>query len=169
MIALARSDVSGLMYHCDKRDVAVSADNCPALIRMQERSCTLVRNRNVTNNHIGNRTEDVRPDSSDGHRCPWCGSQDTVFVQRGFVGPTDDRNQHLTCRRCNRLTYEIVSRTPRDMRLGQFQVGDFWRDSARQTKYVITRILKVGVNETLLYVKPVVRPEASELPQPGSH
>lgn len=88
--------------------------------------------------------------------CPWCTSTDTRLVQRGFVGPTDERDQYFTCNACKRLTYEIVSRTVRDMRLGQFRAGGTFRDSARQTKYTISRVLKVGFNELLLYVKPIV-------------
>jgi hypothetical protein len=76
------------------------------------------------------------------------------------VGPTDDRNQYLTCNACDRLTFEIISKTVRDMRVGQFRVGGSYRDAARQTKYTITRVLKVGMNECLLYVKPVVRAES---------
>jgi hypothetical protein len=84
-------------------------------------------------------------------------------VQRGFIGPTDDRNQYLTCNTCDRITFEIISKTVRDMRVGQFRVGGTYRDAARQTKYTITRILKVGMNESLLYVKPVIRTD------PDSH
>lgn len=90
--------------------------------------------------------------------CPWCGSDDTVHSPRGFVGTSNDRDQYLTCRRCGRVTWEIVSRTTRDMRMGQFQAGDIWRDHTQQTKYVITRVLRAGANETLLYVRPVLRP-----------
>ena len=82
-----------------------------------------------------------------------------MYVQRGFVGPTDDRNQYLVCNRCDRLTFEIISKTVRDMRVGQFRVGGNYRDPMRQTKYTITRVLKVGMNECLLYVKPVIRGE----------
>jgi transposase-like protein len=89
-------------------------------------------------------------------QCPWCDSFNTRFVQRGFTGPTDERDQYFTCNDCGRLTYEIVSRTVRDMRLGQFRAGGLFRDSARQTKYTISRVLKVGMNEFLLYVKPVL-------------
>jgi len=89
-------------------------------------------------------------------RCPWCDSLNTRFVQRGFTGPTDERDQYFTCNDCGRLTYEIVSRTVRDMRLGQYRAGGLFRDSARQTKYTINRVLKVGMNEFLLYVKPIV-------------
>lgn len=93
--------------------------------------------------------------------CPWCGSSDVVRVQRGFVGPTDERNQYLTCNACDRLTFEIISKTVRDMRVGQFRVGGTYRDPASQTKYTITRVLKVGMNECLLYVKPLMRSESS--------
>ena len=101
-------------------------------------------------------------------RCPWCNSGDTHHTLRGYVGPSNDRDQYLTCNQCRRVTYEIVSRTPRDIRMGQFQVGDIWRDHARQTKYVITRILKAGASETLLYVRPIVRPDADPVSLPGS-
>lgn len=100
------------------------------------------------------------PSRSEDRRCPWCGSTDTRLVQRGFVGPTDERDQYFTCRSCDRLTYEIVSRTMRDMRLGQFRAGGTFRDSARQTKYHINRVLKVGMNEFLLYLKPITRQPA---------
>ena len=89
-------------------------------------------------------------------QCPWCDSTNTRLVQRGFTGPTDERDQYFTCNDCGRLTYEIVSRTMRDMRLGQYRAGGTFRDSARQTKYTISRVLKVGMNEFLLYVKPIV-------------
>lgn len=92
--------------------------------------------------------------------CPWCGSSDAVRVQRGFVGPTDDRNQYLRCNACNRLTFEIISKTVRDMRVGQFRVGGTYRDTASQTKYTIIRVLKVGMNECLLYVKPLTHTES---------
>lgn len=104
---------------------------------------------------------------SDERRCPWCGSTDTHFVHRGFVGPTDERDQYFTCRSCDRLTYEIVSRTMRDMRLSQFQAGGIFRDSARQTKYHINRVLKVGMNEFLLYLKPITRQPAESVRQRG--
>lgn len=87
--------------------------------------------------------------------CPWCGSSNTSFFKRGLTGPTDERDQYVTCHDCGRLTYEIVSRTSRDMRLGQFRAGGTFRDNARQTKYTISRVLKVGINEFLLYVKPI--------------
>ncbi len=90
-------------------------------------------------------------------QCPWCHSHDVVLTQRGFTGPTDERDQYITCNNCKRLTYEIISRNTRDMRMGQYQTGGTYRDTRRQTKYDITRVLKVGSNEFLLYVKPIVR------------
>lgn len=95
--------------------------------------------------------------------CPWCGSSNTVFYKRGLTGPTDERDQYFTCEDCGRRTYEIVSRTSRDMRVGQFRVGGSFRDNARQTKYTIIRVLKVGMNEVLLYLKPIVpRPDEAD-------
>jgi transposase-like protein len=117
----------------------------------QQRSPALIRSGSDPSEAGGS------PSRSEGRRCPWCGSTDTRFVQRGFVGPTDERDQYFTCRNCDRLTYEIISRTMRDMRLGQFRAGGTFRDSARQTKYHINRVLKVGMNEFLLYLKPITR------------
>lgn len=96
--------------------------------------------------------------------CPWCGSDRTVHQPRGFAGPSDNRDQYLTCRHCGRVTWEIVSRSTRDMRLGRFKVGDTWWDHTRQTRYVITRILRAGAAETLLYVQPVLHPVSSGRP-----
>lgn len=92
-----------------------------------------------------------------GRECPWCTSQRTKLVQRGFTGPTDERDQYLTCDGCGRMTLEIVSKTMREVRVGQFRAGGTYRDSLRQTKYTINRVLKVGMNEYLLYLKPIVR------------
>jgi len=88
-------------------------------------------------------------------------------VQRGLTGPTDERDQYFVCHDCDRVTYEIFSRSNRDMRVSQFRVGGSVRDSATQTKYLIQRVLKVGMNEYLLYVKPVTRREP-ESDDPGS-
>jgi uncharacterized Zn finger protein len=89
--------------------------------------------------------------------CPWCSSRRVRLVQRGFTGPTDERDQYLACDGCGRVALEIVSKTTREMRVGQYRVGGVYRDTANQTKYTIQRVLKVGVNEHLLYLKPIVR------------
>ena len=83
-------------------------------------------------------------------------------MQRGLTGPTDERDQYIVCNKCNRITYEIMSRSNRDMRVSQFRTGSTVRDNATQTKYTINRVLKVGVNEYLLYVKPIIRRESSD-------
>jgi hypothetical protein len=87
--------------------------------------------------------------------CPWCGSHDTVLVQRGYTGPTDEINQYFHCKTCSRVTYEIVSKTVREMRLGRFHTGGVYKDMAHQTRYQVNRVLKVGINEYLLYLKPL--------------
>lgn len=96
------------------------------------------------------------PATSVNRTCPWCGGTDTTFYKRGLVGATDERDQFIRCNECGKLTYEIVSRTSRDARVGQFRPGAQFRDHARQTRYVIQRVLKVGINEVLLYVKPIL-------------
>jgi DNA-directed RNA polymerase subunit RPC12/RpoP len=100
--------------------------------------------------------EREEPTNENARQCPWCGSRNTTFYKRGLTGPTDERDQYITCNDCGRLTYEIVSRTSRDMRVGQFRAGGTFRDNARQTKYTISRVLKVGLNEFLLYLKPIL-------------
>lgn len=96
-------------------------------------------------------------DRGDQRQCPWCGSWDTTHVQRGFVGASDTRDQYFVCHTCNRTTFEILSRSNRDMRVSQFRVGNTVRDGVTQAKYTINRVLKVGLNEYLLYVKPIVK------------
>jgi len=93
----------------------------------------------------------------DQRQCPWCGSWNTTRVQRGFVGASDTRDQYFVCNTCERTTFEILSRSNRDMRVSQFRVGNTVRDGVTQAKYVINRVLKVGLNEYLLYVKPIVK------------
>lgn len=87
--------------------------------------------------------------------CPWCDSADTVLVQRGYTGPTDEINQYFHCKKCNKVTYEIVSKTAREMRLGRFHAGGVYKDMAHGTRYQVNRVLKVGINEYLLYLKPL--------------
>ncbi|MGC4191263.1 MAG: hypothetical protein QM589_08865 [Thermomicrobiales bacterium] len=93
----------------------------------------------------------------DRRQCPWCGSWDTTHVQRGFIGASDTRDQYFVCNTCERTTFEILSRSNRDMRVSQFRVGNTVRDGVTQVKYTINRVLKVGLNEYLLYVKPIVK------------
>lgn len=93
--------------------------------------------------------------------CPWCGSTDTHLVPRGYTGPTDAVDQYFTCDNCGKTTYEMVAKTAREMRLGRFRPGGVYQDRAQRTRYQVNRILKVGVNEYLIYLKPIVAEEAS--------
>lgn len=96
-----------------------------------------------------------------GRDCPWCGSSETVFVQRGLTSAIVSRDQYIRCSTCNRVTYDIVSRNDRDIRIGRFQVGGEFRDATHQTRYSIYRMLKVGFNEYLLYLRPIL-PDAED-------
>ena len=87
--------------------------------------------------------------------CAWCGSGDGRFVSRGFAGATDANDQFFECAACNRTTYEILSRTGREMRLGRYKAGDVYQDRTNRTRYHIGRVLRVGANEFLLYLKPL--------------
>ena len=91
--------------------------------------------------------------------CPWCGSSATSLVQRGYTGPTDEVDQYFTCASCGKVTYELVAKTAREMRLGRFRAGSLYQDRANHTRYQVSRVLKVGVNEYLVYLKPIVTPE----------
>lgn len=96
-----------------------------------------------------------------GRECPWCGSKDTVFVQRGLGSSQPSKDQYIQCADCNRRTYDIVARDDREIRLGRYQTGSEFRDAKHQTRYRIYRMLKVGFNEYLLYLRPVL-PGADE-------
>ena len=88
--------------------------------------------------------------------CPWCGSAATRLVQRGYTGPTDEVDQYFTCAECGKVTYELVAKTAREMRLGRFRAGGVYQDRANQTRYHVSRVLKVGINEYLVYLKPII-------------
>ena len=95
-----------------------------------------------------------RQDSA-GRVCPWCESTDVRLVQRGYAGPTDEVDQYLVCSQCDKTTYEIVAKTVREMRLGRYKAGDIYQDRVQNTRYTISRILRVGQNEFLIYLKPL--------------
>ena len=97
---------------------------------------------------------DRERDPSAGRVCPWCESVAVRFVQRGYVGPTDEVNQYLVCTDCNKTTYEILAKTAREMRLGRYKPGDLYQDRTHGTRYAIVRVLRSGQNEFLLYLKP---------------
>lgn len=95
-------------------------------------------------------------------RCPWCGSPAISLVQRGYTGPTDEVNQYFTCKACGKVTYELIAKTAREMKLGRFQPGSIYKDHTHQTRYAVSRVLKVGLNEYLIYLKPM--PESETFP-----
>jgi len=88
--------------------------------------------------------------------CPWCGSGATHLVQRGYTGPTDEVDQYFTCDDCGRTTYELVAKTAREMRLGRYRAGGIYQDRPTKTRYHVSRVLKVGINEYLIYLKPII-------------
>lgn len=87
--------------------------------------------------------------------CPWCASTEVRFVQRGYAGLTDERDQYLICDSCHKTTYEIVAKTSREMRLGRYKPGDIYQDRQQNTRYAISRVLRSGTNEFLVYLKPL--------------
>lgn len=87
------------------------------------------------------------------------------MTQRGLAGATDERDQYFRCADCGRVTFEIVSRTAREMRMGRFEAGRTIRLAGDE--YLISRVLKVGLNESLVYVKPASSPEAATPPRPA--
>lgn len=88
-------------------------------------------------------------------KCPWCGSHQTRWVQRGYTGPTDEIDQYFSCAACGKLTFEIISKNGREMRMERYRLGGIYKDLVHKTKYSISRILKVGLNEFLIYLKPL--------------
>ncbi len=88
--------------------------------------------------------------------CPDCGSAKTVLIQRGLAGPTDESDQYFRCQKCGRVTYEIISRTEREVRAGRISPGRSLRE--RGSLYTVRRVLKVGINEYLVYLRPEVEP-----------
>ncbi len=85
-------------------------------------------------------------------QCPWCGSTAMETVQRGYAGRTDENDQYSRCRSCGKITWEMVSKTAQEVRLGRYEPGKSFTE--RGDRYLIKRILKVGFNEYLLYLKP---------------
>ena len=91
-----------------------------------------------------------------GRECPWCGSRDTVFTQRGLASGQESKDQYIQCLECGKVTYDIVAKTDQDIRIHRYHSGGIYRDSAQHTSYTIYRMLKVGFNEFLLYLRPVL-------------
>jgi hypothetical protein len=100
--------------------------------------------------------------------CLACGSDDLIETRRGYAGTTDTPHQYVTCRRCGQVVYEIVSVSQRDIRLYRYEAGGVLaRDGVT---YQIKRMLKVGFDEYLLYLRVIEldRPEPpAELAEPA--
>ena len=106
--------------------------------------------------------------SSSERTCPWCGSAQVHLVPRGYIGPTDAIDQYFTCENCGKITYEMIAKTAREMRLERFRPGSIYQDRASRTRYHVNRVLKVGVNEFLIYLKPLVGDEEVAPVEPPS-
>ncbi len=87
----------------------------------------------------------------DSRACPHCGSVDTQFIQRGFAGATDASDQYINCRGCGEITYEIISRTGRELRIDRIEPGSKFKYAGHE--YTVRRILRVGLDELLVYVQ----------------
>lgn len=79
-----------------------------------------------------------------------------MLVHRGLADLANESDQYYRCRDCGRVTYEIVSRTAREMRAQRIALGRTIR--AAGNLYTVRRILKVGVNEHLVYLQPTDDP-----------
>jgi hypothetical protein len=89
-----------------------------------------------------------------------------VQTPRGYAGRTDTPHQYSTCESCGLVIYEIMSVSQREIRLHRYEPnGLFAREGVT---YRIRRILKVGFDEFLLYLKVVEaeRPPDDEEPDP---
>jgi hypothetical protein len=60
----------------------------------------------------------------------------------------------------------MVAKTAREMRLGRWHTGGVYKDPVNKTRYSVSRVLKVGVNEYLIYLKPIVGAEVGVHPEP---
>ncbi|ACZ39384.1 hypothetical protein [Sphaerobacter thermophilus] len=93
---------------------------------------------------------------SGGRICPDCGSDRVDFVQRGLAGPINATDQYYRCHACGRVTYEIVTRTSRELRAGRIEPGRVIRTAGHS--YSVRRILKIGLDEYLVYLRPAEDP-----------
>lgn len=75
---------------------------------------------------------------------------------RSLAGGQESRNQFLRCHDCGRTIYEIVALAGREVRLGRYQSGGEYRDPVQRGRYTIYRMLKIGFDEYLLYLRPVL-------------
>lgn len=93
-----------------------------------------------------------QPESTPARTCPACDSSNIDLVQRGYAGSVDTADQFYTCADCGETTYEIISRSTREMRVDRLEPGRRFKHQGAE--YVVSRILKVGLDEALVYVRP---------------
>lgn len=91
-------------------------------------------------------------DTAPAKRCPSCGSSRVKWVKRGYTGLIDTPDQYITCSDCGTTTYEIISRSERELRIDRLEPGRRFKHEGGE--YVVSRILKVGLDEALVYVRP---------------
>lgn len=84
--------------------------------------------------------------------CPACGSDRIRRTKRGYAGPADTADQYITCQDCGETTYEIISRSARELRVDRLEPGRHFKYEGRE--YIVIRVLKVGIDEALVYVRP---------------
>ena len=85
-------------------------------------------------------------------RCPACGGTRTHRTRRGYAGQVDTPDQYVTCSDCGETTYEIISRSERELRVDRIEPGRRFKHAG--SEYIVSRILKVGLDEALVYVRP---------------
>lgn len=76
-------------------------------------------------------------------------------MQRGLAGGQPSKDQYIRCHDCGKVTYDIVAKTDREIRINRYSSGGDYRDPTHQVRYTIYRMLKVGFDEFLLYLRPI--------------
>lgn len=84
--------------------------------------------------------------------CPLCGSQNIRRIRRGYAGQIDTPDQYVSCLDCGETTYEIIARSERELRVDRLEPGR--RFKYQGAEYLVSRILKIGLDEALVYVRP---------------
>ncbi len=74
------------------------------------------------------------------------------WVKRGYAGRVDTADQYVLCADCGATTYEIISRSERELRVDRLEPGRRFKHEG--SEYIVARILKIGLDETLVYVRP---------------
>lgn len=92
------------------------------------------------------------PDQQDATRCPSCGSTGIHRTRRGYAGQVDTPDQYFICNDCGETTFEIISKTNRELRVDRLETGRRFKHLGNE--YIVARILTVGLDEALVYVRP---------------